>query len=95
MVGLEKKTILKLHLTVVTLYDVQIAKHSSLICRICNVNRPCCGSKVEILVSVSVGSSTRDDESRARCSMPLLHIHYIKNCGNLTQDPAYCSAHSL
>lgn len=53
---------------------------------------------MEILVIwefVSVGSSTTDDESWARCSMPLLHIHYLKNCGNSTQEPAYCSAHYL
>ena len=33
--------------------------------------------------------------SRARCNMPQLHIQYLKNCGNLTQDAAYCSEHII
>lgn len=44
---------------------------------------------------VSIGSSTPDDASRARCSMPLLHIHYLNYCGNLPQDPASYSSLSL
>ncbi len=52
--GLEKKTTLKLHVTVVTPYAVEIVRNnldprfSS--DRICNANWPCCGGKVEMLV---------------------------------------------
>lgn len=58
--------------------------------KLINTNWTCRLEMLVIWESVNVGSFTRGKKSRARCSMPLLglYIHYLENCGNLTQDPA-------